>query len=202
MGRCPPRKRKSIPLQGRTLLAQGRICILPWSMVTSYVKKTRHFLERVGKSNGLAPWEGLRGGKNPPKGTRAEDRKRVKRLGGGLAPEGKRGIPADGFIRTYDRERALQTPPFRLLREKGLPLSLSTDGFRASSYNPWITISWAVTGKSVSDSEVLAENNRLTREEALRLFTLGSAWFEYEENEKGRLAPGNLADFALLDADD
>ena len=34
-----------------------------------------------------------------------------------------------------------------------------------------------------------------------RLFTLGSAWFEYDEHEKGRIAPGNLADFALLDAD-
>jgi hypothetical protein len=85
--------------------------------------------------------------------------------------------------------------------EKGVPLALSTDGFRAASYNPWTTIAWAVTGKSVSGSEVLGEQNRLTREEALKLFTLGSAWFEYDENEKGRIAPGNLADFALLDAD-
>jgi len=174
---------------------------IPFRMHITYGENITSFLDALEKVNRLVPLDGLRWGIEHAEGIRAEDMDRVKRLGGGLALDGKMAIHADGFIRTYDRERALQTPPFRLLREKGLPLSLSTDGFRASSYNPWITISWAVTGKSVSDSEVLAENNRLTREEALRLFTLGSAWFEYEENEKGRLAPGNLADFALLDAD-
>jgi predicted amidohydrolase YtcJ len=47
----------------------------------------------------------------------------------------------------------------------------------------------------------LAEDNRLSREEALRLFTTGAAWFENLENEKGRIAPGNLADFVLLSKD-
>jgi hypothetical protein len=78
---------------------------------------------------------------------------------------------------------------------------MTSDGFRASSYNPWIGIAWTVSGKSVSGSEILAEDNRLTREEALKLYTLGAAWFEHQENEKGRIAPGNLADFALLNAD-
>lgn len=62
-------------------------------------------------------------------------------------------------------------------------------------------MSWTVTGKSVSGSEILAKDNRLSREEALRLYTVGAAWFEHQENEKGRIAPGNLADFALLSAD-
>src|SRR5687767_7521232 len=110
-------------------------------------------------------------------------------------------LHADGFIKTYSKEKALQTPLLRKMVDSGVPLAMTTDGFRASSYNPWIGISWMITGKSVSGSEVLAKDNRLTREEALKLFTLGSAWFEYAENEKGRIAPGNLADFALLDAD-
>jgi hypothetical protein len=48
---------------------------------------------------------------------------------------------------------------------------------------------------------VLAQDNRLTREEALKLYTLGAAWFEHQEHEKGRISPGNLADFALLSSD-
>ncbi|RYE54214.1 MAG: amidohydrolase, partial [Sphingobacteriales bacterium] len=48
---------------------------------------------------------------------------------------------------------------------------------------------------------ILAEDNRLTREEALKLYTTGAAWFESQEQDKGRIAPGNLADFALLSAD-
>jgi predicted amidohydrolase YtcJ len=79
--------------------------------------------------------------------------------------------------------------------------SFTTDGFRASSYNPWVGIGWTVSGKSVSGSEILAKDNRLTREEALKLYTLGAAWFEHQENEKGRIAPGNLADFALISED-
>src|SRR5262249_45652012 len=38
-------------------------------------------------------------------------------------------------------------------------------------------------------------------EEALRLYTLGSAWFSGDEAIKGRIAPGQLADFAILSAD-
>jgi len=37
--------------------------------------------------------------------------------------------------------------------------------------------------------------------EKMKLYTVGAAWFEHHENEKGRIAPGNLADFALLSAD-
>jgi predicted amidohydrolase YtcJ len=48
---------------------------------------------------------------------------------------------------------------------------------------------------------VLAKNNRLTRAEALKLFTSGPAWFMNTESEMGMIAPGNLADFALLDRD-
>jgi predicted amidohydrolase YtcJ len=80
-------------------------------------------------------------------------------------------------------------------------LSLTTDAFRVSPGNPWLGISWAVTGKAVSGNVILAEDNRLTREEALKLYTIGAAWFENQELDKGRIAPGNLADFVLLNED-
>jgi predicted amidohydrolase YtcJ len=87
------------------------------------------------------------------------------------------------------------------LVDSGIPLAMTTDAFRASSFNPWTSISWVVTGKSVSGSEILAKENRLTREEALKLFTSGAAWFEQQENENGKIIPGYLADFTLLDKD-
>jgi hypothetical protein len=43
--------------------------------------------------------------------------------------------------------------------------------------------------------------NRFDREEALKLYTLGSSWFSTENGKKGALAPGQLADFAVLSAD-
>ena len=174
---------------------------IPFRMHITYGENITSFLDALEKVVQQVPLDGLRWGIEHAEFISAEDMERVKRLGGGVTFEGKMAVHGDGFIKTYSREKALQTPPFRLMLEKGVPLALSTDGFRAASYNPWTTIAWAVTGKSVSGSEVLGEQNRLTREEALRLFTLGSAWFEYDEHERGRIAPGNLADFALLDAD-
>ena len=48
---------------------------------------------------------------------------------------------------------------------------------------------------------LLDDNNRLTRSEALRAYTLGSAWFSSEEQVKGRIAPGQYADLAVLSED-
>jgi predicted amidohydrolase YtcJ len=46
-----------------------------------------------------------------------------------------------------------------------------------------------------------APRHRLSREQALHLYTRGSAWFSHEESERGHLHPGALADFAVLSAD-
>ena len=58
-----------------------------------------------------------------------------------------------------------------------------------------------VTGKTVSGTEILAKDNRLTRLEALKLLTVGPTWFEDQEGEMGKIIPGHLADFVLLNKD-
>jgi predicted amidohydrolase YtcJ len=85
--------------------------------------------------------------------------------------------------------------------DSGIPLAMSTDAYRAATFNPWVGIHWMVSGKSVSGSQVLADDNRLNRLEALKLFTSGPAWFLNGEAELGMIAPGYLADFAILDRD-
>ena len=83
----------------------------------------------------------------------------------------------------------------------GIPVGAGTDATRVSSYNPWLALYWMVTGKTVGGTQLAASENRLSREEALRLYTVGSAWFSGEEETKGRIAPGQFADFAILSAD-
>jgi predicted amidohydrolase YtcJ len=58
-----------------------------------------------------------------------------------------------------------------------------------------------VTGKTVGGTQIATPASRLSRTEALRLYTSGSAWFSGEEDVKGRIAPGQHADFAVLSAD-
>ncbi|MBO9634898.1 MAG: amidohydrolase [Chitinophagaceae bacterium] len=174
---------------------------IPFRMHISYNENITPFLDALENVNRQTPLDGLRWAIEHAETISPENIERVKKLGGGIALDDKMALHGDGFIKTYSREKALETPRLRYLFDSGIPLAMTTDGFRASSYNPWTGIAWTVTGKSVSGSEILATNNRLTRQEALKLYTLGAAWFEYNEKEKGKIAPGNLADFALLSAD-
>ncbi|HAP59296.1 MAG TPA: amidohydrolase, partial [Cytophagales bacterium] len=76
-----------------------------------------------------------------------------------------------------------------------------TDGTRVASYNPWPSLYWLITGKTVGDFQLAEEANQLSREDALHLYTKGSAWVSQEEEVKGTLENGMFADFALLSAD-
>lgn len=181
-----------------TKLVKRRI---PFRMHISYNENITPFLDALEKINQQTPLDGLRWSIEHAETITPENIARVKKLGGGIALDGKMALHGDAFVKTYGREKALQTPRLRQLVESGIPLAMTTDAFRASSYNPWIAINWMITGKSVSGSEILAKDNRLTRNEALKLFTSGPAWFEQQENENGKIIPGYLADFTLLDKD-
>ncbi len=174
---------------------------IPFRMHASYNENISPFLDALEKVNEKTPLDGLRWSLEHAETISPENIARVQKLGGGIALDDKMALHADGFIKTYGVAKALQTPRLRMLVDSGMPLAMTTDGFRASSYNPWVGISWMVSGKSVSGSEALAKDNRVTRAEALKLFTAGGAWFMNAESEAGAIAPGYLADFALLDRD-
>ena len=174
---------------------------IPFRIHVSYNENIGPLLDAMEEVNQRMPLDGMRWGIEHAETITPENIERVKRLGGGIALDGKMALHGDAFVATHGRDKALLTPRLRALVESGVPLALTSDGYRASSYRPWLAISWAVTGKSVSGSQVLAQDNRLTREEALKLYTLGAAWFEHQEYEKGKISPGNVADFALLSSD-
>ena len=179
-------------------LVQRRI---PFREHISYDENITPFLDALEKLNQKMPIDGLRWSLEHAETISPANIARVKALGGGIALDAKMAMHGDGFIKTHGRDKALQTPRLRHLVDSGIPLAMTTDAFRASSFNPWIGISWMVSGKAVGGTEVLAKDNRLTRAEALGLFTRKAAWFMNTETEMGMIAPGNLADFVLLDRD-
>ncbi len=193
-----PEKMRRFVEQDVKRLVERRI---PFRMHASYNENISPFLDALEKVNEKTPLDGLRWSLEHAETISPENIARVQKLGGGIALDDKMALHADGFIKTYGVAKALQTPRLRMLIDSGIPLAMTTDGFRASSYNPWVGISWMVSGKSVSGSEALAKDNRVTRAEALKLFTAGGAWFMNAESEAGAIAPGYLADFALLDRD-
>ena len=67
--------------------------------------------------------------------------------------------------------------------------------------NPFIALQWMLDGKTISGVAMRAAEELPSRGEALRLYTQGSAWFSFEENTRGALKAGQLADLAVLDRD-
>jgi predicted amidohydrolase YtcJ len=122
-------------------------------------------------------------------------------MGGGIAIQNRMAFAGEYFLDRYGATAGASAPPLRAMLDVGVPLGAGTDATRVSSYNPWIAMYWLVTGRTVGGTSLAARENRLSREEALRLFTTGSAWFSGEETVKGRIAPGQYADFAILSAD-
>ena len=76
-----------------------------------------------------------------------------------------------------------------------------TDAHRVMSYNPFVSLQWMVDGKTVAGTPTRDADALPTREEALRLYTQGSAWFANDEDKRGTLSPGRLADLAVLTKD-
>jgi hypothetical protein len=174
---------------------------IPFRMHISYDQNITPFLDALEELNRTTPLGGLKWSIEHAETISPRNIARVRALGGGIALDQKMALHGDGFIATHGRAAALQTPRLRQLVDSGVSLAMSTDAYRAATFNPWVGIHWMVSGKSVSGSEVLAKDNRLTRMEALKLFTTGPAWFMNAEDELGMIAPGYLADFALLDRD-
>lgn len=126
---------------------------------------------------------------------------RIKALGGGIAVQDRMAFQGEYFVDRYGEEQAQRTPPIRRMLEMGVPVGAGTDATRVSSYNPFVSLYWLITGKTVGGTSLYPESNRLDRMEALRLYTVGSSWFSSEEDKKGAIAPGQLADLSVLSDD-
>ncbi|MCE5317368.1 MAG: amidohydrolase family protein, partial [Parachlamydia sp.] len=105
------------------------------------------------------------------------------------------------FIERYGSQAAKKSPPIRRMLELGIPVGAGTDATRVASYNPWISLYWLVSGKTVGGTSLYGPENQLERLEALRLYTRGSARLSREENQKGNLSKGMYADLAVLSDD-
>jgi hypothetical protein len=125
----------------------------------------------------------------------------VKALGGGIAVQNRMAFQGEYFVERYGAQQAKRTPPIRRMMELGIPVGAGTDATRVSSYNPFLSLYWLVTGKTIGGLSLYPAENRFDREEALRLYTVGSSWFSTEDGKKGKIARGQLADLAVLSAD-
>lgn len=147
------------------------------------------------------PIDDLRWGFVHAESTYAEDIPRLKKLGLGMLFQSLLRLNGDEAIQVWGAERVARSPELRDLLDAGIPVGLGSDAMRVASYNPWVSIQWFLTGKTILGTPTLGERHLISREEALRGYTHGGTWFTREEERRGQLVPGQLADLAVLTRD-
>jgi hypothetical protein len=154
--------------------------------------------EELGRSDDLA---GLRFTITHADQVGQDNLQRIRELGVGLTIQNGMAFRGHDSVATWGEERVRRSPPLRTMLDLGIPVAAGTDGTVVSSYNPWACIRWMVSGENSDGSPARVEEQRLTRDEALRLYTSGSAWFSFEEDTRGNLRVGSDADLVVLSDD-
>ncbi len=173
------------------LLAEKR---WPFRLHATYDESISRFLDVFEDVDRKVPFDGLRWFFDHAETISPRNLDRVRALGGGIAIQDRMAFQGEYFVARYGTEAGRRTPPVGLMRERGIPVGAGTDATRVSSYNPWVSLYWLTSGKTVGGLPLYGNDNRLDRTAALELYTRGSAWFSGDEEKKGVLAPGRLAD--------
>ena len=173
----------------------------PFRLHATYDESISRFLDVFEGVNRDVPFKGLRWFFDHAETITPRNLERLKALGGGIAIQDRMAFQGEYFRERYGMAAAEHTPPVRRMLEMEIPVGAGTDATRVASYNPWVSLYWLVTGRTVGRMQLYPEANRLDRMGALRLYTVGSSWFSGEEGKKGKLSPGQLADLAVLSAD-
>ena len=181
-----------------TLLAQNK---WPFRLHATYDESITRALDVYEAVNREVPLKGLHWFIDHAETISKRNIERIAALGGGIAIQHRMAYQGEYFRDRYGEAALRRTPPIREMLRSGLPVGAGTDATRVASYNPFVSLYWLTTGKTVGGLSMYDEANRIERMEALRLWTVGSSWFSTEDGAKGSIVPGQLADLAVLSAD-
>lgn len=180
------------------VLAQNR---WPWRMHATYDETISRALDVFEKVHQDTPLTGLNWFFDHAETISERSIERVAALGGGVAVQHRMAYQGEYFVEQYGARAAEATPPVKRMLEMGVKTSAGTDATRVASYNPWVSLSWLVTGRTVGGLQLTPQRNCLDREQALRMWTENVTWFSNEEGKKGRIEAGQLADLVVPDRD-
>ncbi|WP_222615789.1 amidohydrolase [Dyella telluris] len=180
------------------VLAENR---WPWRMHATYDETISRALDVFEKVNRDIPLQGLNWFFDHAETISERSIDRIAALGGGVAVQHRMAYQGEYFVERYGAAAAQATPPVKRMLEKGLRTSAGTDATRVASYNPWVSLSWLVTGKTVGGLSMYPRSNCLDRETALRMWTEHVTWFSNEVGKKGQIKVGQLADLIVPDRD-
>lgn len=173
----------------------------PFRLHATYEETISRALDAFETVNRDTPFNGVRWFFDHAETVSEKSLERIKTLGGGIAVQHRMAFQGEYFIDRYGKEAAENSPPIRKMLEMGVPVGGGTDATRVASFNPFVSLYWLTTGRTVGGTAMYTQKNLLTRLEALRIWTQGSAYKSNEETVKGALSVGQYADFAVLNQD-
>ncbi|SFJ54120.1 hypothetical protein SAMN05216304_109112 [Bosea sp. OK403] len=180
------------------LLAENR---WPWRLHATYDETITRALDVFEKVDRDVPLKGLHWFFDHCETISDRNIDRIAALGGGIAVQHRMSFQGEYFVERYGAKAAERTPPIARMLEAGVPVGAGTDATRVASYNPWVSLAWLVTGRTLGGLKLYPQRNLLDRESALRLWTQANSWFSTEEGKKGQIKAGQLADLVVLDRD-
>jgi predicted amidohydrolase YtcJ len=173
----------------------------PWRMHATYEETISRALGVFERVNSEIPLRGLNWFIDHAETISEHSIERIMRLGGGIAVQHRMAYQGEYFVERYGAAAAASTPPVAKMLAMGARVSAGTDATRVASYNPWVSLAWLTTGRTVGGLRIYPESNCLDRETALRMWTENVVWFSNEEGTKGRIESGQLADLLVPDRD-
>ncbi|WP_110597703.1 amidohydrolase [Salinicola lusitanus] len=173
----------------------------PWRLHATYDETISRALDAFEKVNEETPLDGIHWFFDHAETISERSMERIAALGGGVAVQHRMAYQGEYFVERYGAKAAEATPPIARMLEMGVRISAGTDATRVASYNPWVSLAWLVTGKTVGGLRLHPRHHCLDRDTALRMWTENVAWFSNEEGNKGRIVEGQLADLIVPDRD-
>ena len=126
---------------------------------------------------------------------------RMKALGIGWTVQASRYNSGDEVLKGPDAGDLRRQPPVVTGEKAGVVIAAGTDAHRVSTYNPFTVLQWFLDGKNASGTVLRGPEETPSRADALRFYTAGSAWASHDEDVRGTLEVGKLADLAVLSKD-
>jgi len=154
--------------------------------------------EQVNQSSPIAP---LRWAIIHIEDASDETLRRMKALGAGYAVQDRLYFAGDDYAKLRPAETLRRAPPVVTAMRMGIKVSGGTDALAISSFNPFVSLRWFLDGKTITGATTRSAEQLPSRLDALRIYTLNGAWMTFDENERGSIEVGKLADVAVLDRD-
>jgi hypothetical protein len=104
-------------------------------------------------------------------------------------------------VRGEGAEAVRRMPPVVTANRIGVAIGAGTDAHRVSTYNPFTVLQWFLDGRTAGGTALRGVEETPSRADALRFYTLGSAWVSHDDDQRGSLEVGKWADLAVLSKD-